>query len=723
MLIFAVAMLAPSGESHAQTRTSQNQKRLQGDQAKSNRKKVRETRQKVRSRKGDRAFRGDITGRRIQSKSTPSRRSASIRRTASQSPRYSQPPRRWSNQGIARTSPSTSVSKPWRGDITGRRLRTRSASSVRRSPVFRSGPSYLSQKPYSETRSARRASRLQSTPRTASSLREHPWKGGRKIVARTPYGAYGYSRKIPDRSPGRGEKAFKGDITGRRVAVKRSPPRTVTTYRTDPKYSRRKPGDQPYVGRAAGDHRTATRRGEAGWQGDITGRRLRQNYTSGRTRRGDQAGAPIGRRTQLSASGRITRTFQRSLPQKSPGVGTQQATRFQGQFRKHELKPSFGADVGKHTGSIKARRPQTGGGSISAKIWGRQQGRLPQKSRGAGTQQATRFQGQFRRHELNPSYGADVGKYTGSIKARRPQTGGGSISAQIWGKQQGRLPQKSQGIGTKQATQYKGFHRMHDLKPSYGADVGKYSGSIKARRAPKGGGSISAKIWGKPGTALPKKSPGNEALSATQFRGNIKRGELVRGIAKDVGTYQGNLKARRVRPPGKFEGSEHRGSHYSFELKPGMEGDAPYYRGDRKQPRYVKRPNADPGALKGIGIGKADRQMGKFQGNSRLQVNIKMNPNSDKGALAGRAPNRSALKAAQYQGNMKMKKTQDGRMYPSYHYMANRPVNAKNEKEKFFSFRLLWVKLFKNTSEDPDHLKEPERRPRYDKRESSIWYD
>ena len=62
-------------------------------------------------------------------------------------------------------------------------------------------------------------------------------------------------------------------------------------------------------------------------------------------------------------------------------------------------------------------------------------------------------------------------------------------------------------------------------------------------------------------------------------------------------------------------------------------------------------------------------------------------------------------------------------MHPSYHFTQDEPKNSKDEKEKVFKFKIWWEQLFGANGNQPKNLKERDKKPRYDKRESDIWYE
>jgi hypothetical protein len=46
-----------------------------------------------------------------------------------------------------------------------------------------------------------------------------------------------------------------------------------------------------------------------------------------------------------------------------------------------------------------------------------------------------------------------------------------------------------------------------------------------------------------------------------------------------------------------------------------------------------------------------------------------------------------------------------------------------DERDTLTNFKLWWARLFKKQDNQPDHLKEKLKKPRYDKGEQGLWYD
>jgi len=142
-----------------------------------------------------------------------------------------------------------------------------------------------------------------------------------------------------------------------------------------------------------------------------------------------------------------------------------------------------------------------------------------------------------------------------------------------------------------------------------------------------------------------------------------------------------------------------------------------------KQGNYQNKPHAAKGALPGIAPSKSSVKAAEYARGVKMNWRYKQNPLSASEALKGRAPNRAYAKIGDYQGNIKMKKYGDNRLHPDAQFAHGFRDNVKEERTILMNIKLMWAKLFKKSDTQPDHLKDKERRPRYDKREKGLWYE
>ena len=76
----------------------------------------------------------------------------------------------------------------------------------------------------------------------------------------------------------------------------------------------------------------------------------------------------------------------------------------------------------------------------------------------------------------------------------------------------------------------------------------------------------------------------------------------------------------------------------------------------------------------------------------------------------------------QYTGDIRVKKRKPGEnMHPSVHHLSRVGKASYQQKERHRKRRIWFTHIFKSR-EQPQHLKEKTRKPRYDSKETDIWY-
>ncbi len=687
-------MQAP--ESHAQEKgKSKYEKKLERknrknrklkrskDEAKSNRRQRRMARFKMRTRQGEKAYRGDISGRRLQ----------------------------------PRTSSRNRVIHPQPNPYAGRKRMT----ERRRAKYLNSSPRYSSRPREKASRGqAYQGGSVRTTFAGKKAYKFKPWltasrpseraKRTKRIVPRSASGAYVRNkRKNPYawRERSKWEEAYKGDIAGQPVRVKRTTDRPAiqgpptfknrrTTRRGDQAYNGRafprknmsatRRRERAYSGKAAGGYVSATRPGEKAYSGRAF---PRKNMSA--TRRSETAGVRRGRTSaQMSATRRGEKAYSgRAFPRGNLSAtrGPETAGNRIGKSRRRLSVSRQGEHAGKsisrgriggngfglsstYRGSMRARKPSGGGGSISGGLHNNNGRSLAR--RGVQTQDIR------------------VARHTGNIRTTRGLKGGGSMSAKmrrnnndrpvrgfapgrqdrLTGNYQGNLrfggrPPKNKGKSLARAQwNNKGEPVKGRAVSLQDADIAAFKGRTKGRRnPPKGaGGSVSVLPWNNDEEPLEQKVPGKDTRIATSFQGRQKRGF-----------------------------------------------------------RYVRNPSSAEDALKVKPVGKGTTQAMSYQGSQKRRFSYRKNPNSADGALKGIGPSRAMVQASQFQGNVKMSRKRYENRHPSHKFEGNSRT-ASNQR-KGFSFKVLWSRLFKKQENQPDHLKEKERKPRFDKGEKGLWND
>ena len=673
----------------------------------------------------------------------------------------------------------------WRGDITGRKIRagaqrTRPPTPVRPARIFGSSTTpanrrnalvrprisgrarnvYGSNSFYVNNGRTRRSqsdrTRVALTLLKRYNSRKKPGESGRSVTPRSASAAYMARRSTNTwahfpRPKRRGERAITTDLAGHKLRGKNY--QTQRPILTNPtlNYQRRSAiGERPYKGPAAGGYISRTRSGRA-WNGDIAHRAIRGGF---RSKKGEPTpGAPLFGR--------------------GPGRGAERVGRYQGNIRTG--RRGFGNQGEEYTGNIKAHRPDKGGGTRSGSwnnngraILGRTPGKGSDRIGYSGNirggkkifnDQGEEYSGNIKAgrrgfndqgeeytgnikagkrgfNDQGEEYSGNIRagrrgfsdqgeEYSGNIKAHRPDKGGGTRSGS-WNNNnspiQGRTPRgKSTAIARYQGNLKAGRKAFEDQGEEY-------SGNIKARRPDKGGGSVSGKVWNNDERAIEGKAyVGQTRLS--RYSGNLK----ARRPEKGGGSVSGKLWNNEERP---IDGKAYTGltklSRYSGNVKAkrpekggGEEGD---FSGNVKVSRndYKRNPNSAPGAMPGLKASAASVKAGQHTRGVRRDWDYIKNPSSADAAQRTREPGRAFGRSADYHGNIRLKKFDlfgKSDLHPDARFVKLNKNNVDEERDMLTNFKLWWSRLFRKEETQPDHLKEKDRKPRYDKGEAGLWYE
>jgi hypothetical protein len=499
-------------------------------------------------------------------------------------------------------------------------------------------------------------------------------------------------------------------------------------------------GDRPYKGPIRGGYVSGSASGKP-WKGDIAGRKIKgRNYSSKR--------APIGSKRILppprSISGRagsnkgsLPGGGYRSISDKmNRGGGTSNARSLGKVSWNNKGRPIAGRNAGAngdlgnysgnmkprrgysaqgetYTGNIKSRRREKGGGSISGS-WNNNGRAIAGKNSG-GNGNISFYSGNMKPRR---GYSAQGETYTGSIKAKKREKGGGSIS--------GSWNNNGRAIMGRNA----------------GGDpaLSRYQGNLKFQRKEKGGGSVSGKFWNNNGQSTTIGNSNSTKMAAFQGKMKAKKDEK-----QDVDYFPGKHKLFDLRPSMRNQGEAYTGDiklsrfkkHYiksPHQANEALKKDRP----DKttylvnglqvkvKQKDYKKKPHGAAGSLPGIAPGKNSIRASEYSHVIRQRWDHKHNPSSASGALKVREPGKAFVTATNYQGNIKLKRFDLFRkkeFYPDSRFVKTNKNNTDEERSVLTNFKLWWARLFKKNESLPDHLKEKNKKPRYDKGEQGLWYD
>lgn len=568
----------------------------------------------------------DISGRRLRTKN----KSTAGRAVISASSPYNGRPSRSGDR----------PARPIRGVPT--RVRSSSAQSARSNVYPNKGP-YInnpSRKPRKSERSFSNAGPI-GNPRVlgrskAASIpkksRVAPLSASRSFLSRGKKNVYwGKFSK--------GEKAYTKDITGRPLRTKnfRSPKPEIIPQ-TDPFYGRGKRGDKKQEGQIFPGFISASKRGERAWRGDISKKAIKKNSSKNRI---ESAGQKFLSR-KLSVSGKRSN---KSLP----GNGNQSRSNKGLNNRPLAAKiPISGAGIGIYTGGIKrARKPEKGGGSVSGRSRNNKGVSIGAKIPPAEAARAGTFQGRTKRWDLTPSFGRQGIGYTGGIKTRRPEKGGGSISGRTRNNKGNAIAVRIPTAGAARAGTYSG-----NLKSSrvfnYRDQGEEFTGFSKTRRPIKGGGSVSGRSRNNNGNAVAVRIPTAGAARAGTYTGNLKSSRVF-NYTDQGEEFTGFMKARKpLKGGGSISGRSrnNKGNAIAVRIPTSGAAKAGTYSGNLKASRifnYRDQGEEFTGFIKGRKPVKGGGSVsGKLWNNKEKPIDV-------------RTPLSSDAKAANYLGKIKQK--------------------------------------------------------------------
>ena len=534
-----------------------------------------------RSKGADRPNTRDISGRkRIRTKNTSSANKGIYLSSGPYKDRKQKKPGDRPTQARARTfsKPPRNGQQAWQGTLQGAPLRVRSVSAQRaRNNVYpQSGP-------YVNNSSKRPEQHTRPITRTASGKRVKKRSASQSFVVRGKKDVYwGKFSK--------GEKGITKDLTGRTLRTRnfKSPGIGVGTSDTL-KFAHLKPGrERANSGKFAGGFISASRHRERPWTRDVSGHKLRlRTPKKGKDTKVWLLGAALGTRPKSKKSNRplpvrvpgigaggiaksLSKVTGRRRPKgggsikgkrnnngqpinvRAPGGGAVGIGNFKGNFKRGELSPGFSPQGAGFSGSFKTRRPLKGGGSISGRVWNNHQGPIDVKTGAAGSGRLATFQGNFRQGELSPGIGRQGYGFSGNMKARRPPKGGGSVTGKFLRNNRQPVPVKGGAPGFDRLAHFQGNFRRWELQTEFGKQGYGFAGYLRTRKPAKGGGSISGKYLNNDGKPVNVKTGAPGFDRAAHFQGTFRKGDLVTGFSRQGYGYSGDIKAKK---PAKGGGS------------------------------------------------------------------------------------------------------------------------------------------------------------------------
>lgn len=398
--------------------------------------------------------------------------------------------------------------------------------------------------------------------------------------------------------------------------------------------------------------------------------------------------------------------------------------------------PSYGTGKeGTYTGTMKARKPLTGGGGSITKGWNNNE--QPIQGKGPGKYDVGSFKGSLPLSAI-PSYGdPKIGVYQGAMKAKKPIKGaGGSITTQWNNNNQ---PIQGKGPGKYDVGRYTGNLPLCAL-PGYGdGKEGSYQGNLKRKDSKPGQSQGTERGRTKSLTFLRLGDPNHMGLNHREKHLQVKNDlpkELSRAERQRISDSEG-LRRGRTQSLSFFSlGDPTRGGLHAELGNKKRKNDLPREIRGKNRLRLPDSEGMDRGRTRSFAFlklgdpehGGLHAQSGNFKRKRDLPREIKgknrLRIADADGLDNGRSRTFSfwAIGNPTRGGLVRTPAQARGRLHPSADYTKpGHYYNSIEKKEQPVKVKLWFAQLFKKNANQPDAVKEKERRPRYNKNEREIW--
>ncbi len=470
------------------------------------------------------------------------------------------------------------------------------------------------------------------------------------------------------------------------------------------------------------------------------------------TRGWNNGGVPILGRSR-GANDEAISGYQGKLPLSAvPGYGPGKTGKYRGNIPARKLRKYGPGRASAYAGNRKAQKPLKGGGSITGH-WNNKGQPIAVRGKTPANEAMATYQGKMPLSAL-PSYGrGKEGTYAGSIKAKKPLKGGGSITGH-WNNKGQPIAVRGKTPANEAIATYQGKMPLSAL-PSYGrGKEGAYQGNIKAGR--KGKGPHTERFIGGNARVRPKElgqAPGasygkRKKILFAYFGTEGGHMPAVGRMQKNKAVVSPRVKLTRY---GQSPGTENGRTRSLTFLRMGN----PTQGGLHAEVGKRSKNNQLPEGLKGANRLRATAAPGTKRGRTRslsfwalgnptqgglhkethttkknrnlpdeLSAKEKYRIKGSPGLANGRSTTFSfwAIGNPTKGGLVYSPAQARGRLHPSSSYTkGGKSRNSVKEKEQPVKIKIWWAKLFKKNSNQPDAVKEKTRRPRYDKGEREIW--
>lgn len=258
-------------------------------------------------------------------------------------------------------------------------------------------------------------------------------------------------------------------------------------------------------------------------------------------------------------------------------------------------------------------------------------------------------------------------------------------------------------------------------------DMQQFSGRIKSRKSKKE----------------------NSTKNATRYSGNLEYGSNI-NMPLRKSSYSKTLIKRKSEKQIKrdLERDSQNMHQFSGRIRVGKvkkddkrDQKATEYTGNLKYGSNVIKPQRGSSYTKKVAKGKSEKQIAKafeeksremhqYAGDKKIRVSNRKVLGNEFGktlkipAVTARTKHFEKLskKVHQYGGDIRIKKSKYKNLHPSVSYLEGKKKSSIEKKEKLRKRKIFWFKFWKN-GDQPKSVKEKPVKPKYDSRESEIWYD
>jgi hypothetical protein len=327
---------------------------------------------------------------------------------------------------------------------------------------------------------------------------------------------------------------------------------------------------------------------------------------------------------------------------------------------------------------------------VSGKLWNNNNSAIERRALPRGADRAGLFSGNVK---ANPKVYEDQGEeFTGYLKAKKPEKGGGSVSGKLWNNQEKPVTDLPVHATAIKASRFEGKSKSESGKPDKGGFDDEGKNTVKRLGKPSTGGFDAE------GKNTVKRS-GKPSNGGFDEEGKFRFREEFTQSPKAVDESTRKHKPERA----------------------GFKAEGLQIRIAKKD--YDKREHTVPGALPGEGPTRGSIRASQSVSGFRVTADHRHNPNSADDALKGTYyGGKTTARMGAFHGNVKVKKfDMNHQLHPDAKFAHGPDNNVDDERTFLTNVKLWWTKLFHDSESQPKNVRDKERRPRYDKGEQGMW--